>query len=204
MQTGMSDFGAPLLGPPRRHLDWGPRRASYTASETVLLLLAGLALIDGLINVAGAAESSTQLRFTLALGLVAATQVCWATWLLWRPSRAALVFGCAFNVAIIALLLLARAGGGAYAASPWSAQVSGGLHVLLWCAASVPGAHPGAGAGAASLVETAGQLATILGAFSVAFGERLAIARVLAARAVPALVAVLFLSVLYGFGAHAG
>jgi hypothetical protein len=203
MQDGMSDLGTPLIGLPRRNVDLVQRPDPYTVTETVLILLAGVALVDGLIHLGGALESASQLRFRLGLGLVGAIQMLWAILLLRRPSREVLVLGCAFNLAIIGLLALAVAGGGSYQASPWSPRVGGGVHLLLWCAASLPGAHAGAGAGLASLVETAGQLATVAGAWGVAFSERAPMARALTARAVPALVALLFLSVLYGFGAHA-
>jgi hypothetical protein len=201
----VSEIGAPLVELRRRPGGHGAATRSYTASETAVLLLAGLAFMDGLIHVGVAVQSGSEpARYAVALALVAAMQVCSAAILLWRPCRSVLLFVGACNVAIIALLLVARTAGVVIAALPWAPGAVDGLHGLFWCAASLPGAHPGAGAGVANLVETVGQLATITGVLSVAASARLAIARRVVARISPVLAAVLFLSVLYGFGAQAG
>jgi hypothetical protein len=200
----VSEFGAPLLELPRRRLGAPRAQRRYTAGETAVLLLASIAFMGGLIHVGSTLEATDEpARYTVALALVAAAQMCSAAIVLWRPSRAVLVFLGAFNLGILALLLFARAGG-ALISQRWGPGALGGLHGLLWCAASLPGAHPGAGAGVANLVEIAGQVAIILGAWCVAASARVALAGKLAARISPALAAVLFVSVLYGFGSQAG
>jgi hypothetical protein len=195
------EIGAPLVGL-RRGAPRGGAERRYTAGETAVLLAASLAFMGGLIHVGVALDASHEaMRYTIALVLVAAAQMGCAAIVLWRPTRGVLVFLAAFNLGILALLLFARAGGALVSGSPGGAL--GGLHGLLWCAASLPGAHPGAGAGVANLVEIAGQVATIAGAACVAASAHVAFARRLVGRISPVLAAVLFLSVLYGFGTQA-
>lgn len=200
----MSEIGAPLVELRRRGVGRGGEQRSYTASETAVLLLASLAFMGGLIHVGAALDAPRgPLRYTVALALVAFAQMCSAAVVLWRPRRGTLVFLGGFNVALLVLVLLGRAGG-ALIAQQWAPASVSGLHGLLWCAASLPGAHPGAGAGVANLVELAGQLVIVTGAWCVAASAHVALARRLVPRISVVLAGVLFLSVLYGFGAQAG
>jgi hypothetical protein len=56
----------------------------------------------------------------------------------------------------------------------------------------------------ADLLETSGELITVIAIWSVLMSTRMAIARTVAERVAPVLLSVLLLSVLYGVGAHAG
>jgi hypothetical protein len=54
------------------------------------------------------------------------------------------------------------------------------------------------------LLETSGELVTVVAVWSVLMSTRVAIARAVAERVAPVLITMLLLSVLYGVGAHAG
>jgi hypothetical protein len=194
---------APLVELRRRRPDPGRASHAYSARETTILLVACLALVDGLIHVGVALGSPGEgARYTTALILVAAAQLAWAAIVVLRPSAGALVGGIAFNLTVLLLVTFAKTGGGLAGPQTWSHL--GELHGLFWCAASLPGAHAGAGSGLANLVETVGQVTAVAALASVLACERVQLARRLVARSTPVLAAALCLSVLYGFGAQAG
>jgi hypothetical protein len=115
-------------------------------------------------------------------------------------SRAALFFGCLLNLTVMALLIAARAFGPEVAHLPPGVGSDRSVHALFWCAASLPG---GGGASAVDVVETAGELVTVLAAFAVAMAQTSRLAAAVTRRMVPVLVVVLFLSVLFGVEVHA-
>lgn len=157
--------------------------AGYTTRETVLLLVAAIAFIGGLIHIGAAVDHFSEFPlYTLVFGLLATVQMTWAALILRRPSRRVLLFGCAFNLGVIAL---------------WGASRT--IGVPLAPRAWVPEA-----VGVADLVETVGEFATVIAVLSVVMSPRLPIARHVIERIAPLLLAVLLSSVLYGVGAHAG
>ena len=147
------------------------------------MLVAGVAFIGGLIHIGAAVDHFGEFPvYSLAFVLLASVQVAWAATLLRHPSRRVLLFGCAFNVAIIGLWLASRTIGVPIAPQPWVPE----------------------GVGVADLVETAGELVTVVALLSVVMSSRLPLAQRVAEHIPPVLLAVLLVSVLYGVGAHAG
>jgi hypothetical protein len=157
--------------------------AAYTTSETVLLLVAAVAGVGGLIHIGAAVDHAAEFPFyTGVFVALAMLQLTWAAMILRRPSRRVLLFGCAFNAGIVGLWVASRTVGVPVAPRPW-----------------VPEA-----VGVADLLETSGELITVIAIWSVLMSTRMAIARTVAERVAPVLLSVLLLSVLYGVGAHAG
>jgi hypothetical protein len=157
--------------------------AAYTTSETVLLLVAAVAGVGGLIHVGAAVDHAAEfLLYTGVFAALAMIQLTWAAMILRRPSRRVLLSGCVFNVGIIGLWAASRTVGVPVAPRPWVAEAVG-----------VP-----------DLLETSGELVTVIALWSVLMSTRMAIARTVAERVAPVLMTVLLLSVLYGVGAHAG
>jgi hypothetical protein len=179
----MSTIGVQrLAGPDRRGPGGSQPRASYTTRETVVLLIAAVAFMGGLIHIGAAVDHFNAFPlYTLVFAVLAAVQVAWAATLLWRPSRRVLLFGCAFNIGVVALWVASRTIGVPIAPRVW-----------------VPEA-----VGVADLVETVGEIVTVLAALSVAMSPRVPLARRVTDRIAPLLVATLFLTALYGVGAHA-
>ena len=172
-----------LVGLGRLSPEGSHQRAEYTATETVVLLVAGLAFVDGLIHIGAAVDHYDEFPlYTLVFATLAAVQIAWAATILWRPSRRVLLFGCGFSLAVVALWAASRTVGVPIGPRPW-----------------VPEAL-----GVADMFETAGELVTAAAVLSVVLSPRLPRARLVTARLAPLLMLVLFLSVLYGAGAHAG
>jgi hypothetical protein len=168
------------LAPPRQG---GSQEARCTASETVVLLLAGLVFIDGLIHVGAAVDHFAEFpAHTLAFAAVAAVQMAWAAILMRGPSRRVLLCGCAFTAAVVALWIISRTIGVPIAPRAWVPE----------------------SVGVADLVESAGETVSAIVALTVAISPRVPFARQVTQRITPVLVAVLLVSVLYGVGAHAG
>jgi hypothetical protein len=157
--------------------------AAYTATETVLLLVAAVAFIDGLIHVGAAVDHFGEFPlYTVAFSVLATVQMAWAAVILRHPSRRVLLFGSAFSLSVIGLWVASRTVGVPVAPRAW-----------------VPEA-----VGVADLVETVGELATVIAVLSVVTAPRLLFAEHVRERITPVLILVLLLSVLYGVGAHAG
>jgi hypothetical protein len=177
------------------------RPAPYTAAETVVVLLAGVALMGGLIHIGTAVERFDRVpRYALLFMLLGAAQVGWAAIIMRGASRAALLFGCLLNLAVMALLIASRAVGPGIAHLPQGIDADRSVHALFWCAASLPG---GGGASAVDVVETAAELVTVVAAFAVAMAPASRLAAGVTRRMAPVLVVVLFLSVLFGVEVHA-
>jgi hypothetical protein len=160
-----------------------PQRAGYTTSETVVLLVAGVAFIGGLIHIGAAVDHFGEFPlYTLVFAVLAMVQIAWAAMILWRPSRRVLLFGCAFNVGVIGLWVASRTVGVPIGPRAWVPET----------------------VGVADLVETVGEVVTVIAALSVAMSSSLPFARHVTERIAPLLLMMLFLSALYGAGAHAG
>lgn len=169
------------LGEPRP--DASHELASYTTTETVLLLVAAVTCVAGLIHVGAAVDHFGEFPlYTLVFAALAVVQLTWAAAIVWRPSRRVLLFGCAFNVGVVAL---------------WAASRTVGVPVA-------PRAWVPERVGVADLLATADELLAVIAVWSVLMSTRMAIAKGVVKRAAPLLLTVLLLSVLYGVGAHAG
>jgi hypothetical protein len=163
----------------------GPSRQSvqYTDSETVLVLVAAVAFIGGLIHVGAGVDHFGEFPlYTLVFCLLAAGQMAWAAMLLRHPSRRVMLLGCAFQLAIVALWALSRTVGVPIAPRAWVPEQIG----------------------VADLVETFGEITSVVAVLCVVLSVRLTPARVAIARMAPVLLLVVLLSVLFGAGAHAG
>ena len=153
------------------------------ARETVLVLVAGLAFMCGLIHAGAAVDHFDELPlYTVAFGMLAATQMLWAGTILRRPSERLLLLGGAFNLAIVGLWIVSRTVGLPIAPQAWVPET----------------------VGVADLVETVGEFAVVLAVWSVAFSTRARIARRVSENIAPSLVFMLFVMALFGVGAHAG
>jgi hypothetical protein len=113
---------------------------------------------------------------------LAAVQIGWAAMLLRRPSRSLLLLGCGFTTGVIALWAASRTVGVPIAPRPWVPET----------------------VGVADLIETVGEIVTVIAAGAIAMAAQLPAARWIVQRIAPLLLAILFLSALYGVGAHAG
>ena len=174
--------GRRLVGLGRPSPEGSHHRAEYTTRETVVLLVAGLAFVDGLIHIGAAVDHFDEFPlYTLVFAALAAVQIAWAAAILWRPSRRVLLFGCGFSLAVVALWAASRTVGVPIGPRPWVPETLG----------------------VADMFETAGEIVTAAAVLSVVFSPRLPLARLVTAR-LALLMLVLFLSVLYGAGAHAG
>jgi hypothetical protein len=172
-----------LLGSDQTGCGSSERPAAYTVSETIVLLLAGVAFTGGLVHVGAAVDHFGEFPlYTLVFAGLATVQMAWAAMLVWRPSHRVLLFGCAFNVAVIGLWIASRTSGVPIAPRAW-----------------VPEA-----VGVADVIDTASEAIAVITAISLVMSARLPLAQRVTERMAPVLLAVLLVSVLYGVGAHAG
>jgi len=142
-----------------------------------------VAFIAGLIHVGAAVDHFGEFPlYTVVFAFLAVVQLTWAILVVWRPSRAVLVGGCGFNVAIIGLWAASRTVGVPIAPEPW-----------------VP--EP---VGAPDLVATLDEVLIVLAALTLLMAARRPLARRVVACMAPVLLAALLLSVLYGVSGHAG
>jgi hypothetical protein len=164
--------------PGRRH-----ESAVYTTTETVLLLVAAVVFVDGLIHIGAAVDHFGEFPlYTLVFAVLASVQMAWAAMILRCPSRLVLLSGCAFTVSVVGLWVASRMIGVPIAPRAWVPET----------------------VGVADLVETVGEIATVIAVLSLVISPRHPFARHVTERIAPVLIGVLFLSVLYGVGAHAG
>lgn len=156
--------------------------ALYTTTETVLLLVAAVAFIDGVIHIGAAVDHFGEFPlYTLVFAVLASAQIAWAAMILRHPSHLVLLSGCAFTVSIVGLWIVSRTVGVPIAPRAWVPE----------------------NVGVADLIETAGEIVSAIAVLSLAMSPRHQIARRVTERIAPVLMGVLFLSVLYGVGAHA-
>jgi hypothetical protein len=159
------------------------RPREYSSGETVLVLAAAVAFIGALIHVGAAVDHFDEFPlYTLVFCMLAAGQAIWAATLVTRPSRAAMLLGCAFQLGIVALWALSRTVGVPIAPRAWVPEEIG----------------------VADVVASAGEIATVLGVLCVALSARSKLAGAVTRRMAPVLLAVVLASVLFGVSAHAG
>jgi hypothetical protein len=169
--------GLDQVRPEARH-----ESTAYTTTETVLLLAAAVAFVDGLIHIGAAIDHFSEFAlYTLVFAVLATVQIAWAAMILWRPSRPVLLLGCAFTVSVIGLWVASRTIGVPIAPRAWVPER----------------------VGVADLVETVGEIATVIAVLSVVMSSRPMVAGQVTRRIAPVLMVVLLVSVLYGVGAHA-
>jgi hypothetical protein len=157
--------------------------APYTEPQTVLMLVAALAFVGALIHVGAAVDHWEEYHlYTLVFCGLAALQTCWAVLILRGASQRVLVLGCVLQLGIVGLWAVSRTVGVPLAPTAWAPEEIG----------------------IADLIETIGELATVLAVLSVLLAEGSNTAR-LARRWMPSVVLfVILISVLFGTGAHAG
>ncbi len=178
----MSVDGSQSLAPPRVSVG-GAVEAGRAAGESVLALAAGLAFMCGLIHAGAAVDHFDELPlYTVAFGVLAATQMLWAALIVRRPSNRLLLLGGAFNLAIVGLWIVSRTVGLPIAARPWTPET----------------------VGVADLVESCSEVAVVLAVWSVGLSTRARIAQRVSERIAPLLIVALFVMALFGVGAHAG
>ena len=188
-----------LLGQPAGDNEPAP----YTASETVVLLVAAVAGVMGLIHATVAVDQLDNVpAYAHVNGLLAAVEIGWAMLLLRRSSFELLLFGCAFNVLLVALWIAAVAGGLSAAPRPLVPGSATGLHALFWCTATAGGSSGGWAATLAAAVQPLADVVSGVALLSVMQSPRVAFARQVRDRTTPLLLAVLFVAVVYGVGAH--
>lgn len=171
-----------LVGLDQSRSGVGHETAVYTTTETVLLLVAAVAFIDGLIHVGAAVDHFGEFPlYTGAFAVLATVQMAWAAMVLRHPTRGVLFFGCAFSVGVVGLWVASRTIGVPIAPRAWVPET----------------------VGVADLVETVGEIVTVIAALSVVMSAGQPFARRVTERIAPVLMVVLLVSVLYGVGAHA-
>jgi uncharacterized membrane protein len=180
----MSAIGLRLfVGLPRRERSADDPPAGYTARETLLLLIAAVAVTGALIHIGAAVDHFSQFPlYTLVFLLLASVQIGWAAMLVRHPSERMLQFGCAFNLAVIALWIASRTIGVPIAPRAWVPET----------------------VGVADLIETVGEGVIVIALLSLMTSARHTWAGAATRRMAPVLLFVLVISVLYGVGAHAG
>jgi hypothetical protein len=138
--------------------------------------------MGALIHIGAAVDHYSEFPlYTLTFAVFATVQMVWAAMLVRRPSRRVLLFGCAFNVGIAALWVASRTIGVPIAPRAWVPET----------------------VGVADLVETVGEILVVVTAWSLVMSPRLPVARRVVERIAPVLLAMLFMTALYGVGAHA-
>jgi hypothetical protein len=155
------------------------------ASESTVVLIAGLCFLTGIIHVGVAAVDLQQFSsYAPLVVMIAAFQIGWAILVQWRPSRGLLIWGAAISAALVALWVTSRTVGLPVGPRPWVAEPIGGVDVIAAVA----------------------EVAIVLASASVLAAGRSAFARRAVSRMAPALLAVMFISVLYGVGSgvHVG
>jgi hypothetical protein len=181
------------------------RSVPYTASETVVLFIAGLSAVIGLIHAAAAVRQIDSFApYARVYAVLAAVEIFWAALLLQRRSRGALLLGLIFNLAALALWIAAHSTGLSAPPRPWASASAGGIHAVFWCTATLGGTSAGWQATVAAVVQPVDQVLIATAAASVVLAGRVALARRVTGRLAPVLLAALLMSVLYGVGAHAG
>ncbi len=155
----------------------------YSERETVLVLVAAVAAIGAVIHVGAAVDHWAEYHlYTVVFALIAVLQTVWAVLILRGGSDRILVAGCVVQLGTVILWAVSRTVGVPLAPTAWVPEE----------------------VGAPDLMETLGELTTVLAVASVLLAGRFEIAR-RARRMMPAvLLLVILLSAMFGTGAHAG
>ena len=157
--------------------------APYSERETVLVMVAALAGIGALIHAGAAVDHWAEYHlYTVVFAAIATLQVLWAILILRGASDRIVLAGCVLQLGTAALWAVSRTVGVPLAPTAWVPEEVG-----------LP-----------DLMETIGELATVVAVASVFLSGRFDLARQ-ARRVMPgALLFVILLSALFGTGAHAG
>jgi hypothetical protein len=179
----MSTPEAILKGAPNPSQGRDTAIVPYTERQIVLVLVAALAFVGALIHVGAAVDHWKEYHlYTLVFSCLAALQTCWAVLILRGASQRVLVLGCVLQLAIVGLWALSRTVGVPLAPTAWAPEEIG----------------------IADVIETIGELTTVLAVLSVLLAERSNAAR-LARHWMPSvLLFVILIGALFGTGAHAG
>ncbi len=167
------------------HAEQPPAASELLAAETATLLIGGLCILTGLIHIGIAAGDIRQSSaYTPLVAMIAAFQLGWAGLVIARPSRGALLCGALVNAALIVLWILSRTAGLPIGPQPWVAEPLGTVDAIA----------------------AAAEVVIVLAAGCLLLARRCSAARDAIPRLTPLLLAVMFVSVLYGLGsgAHAG
>jgi hypothetical protein len=155
----------------------------YSTTETILMLVAALALVGGLIHVGAAVDHWQEFHlYTYTFGAFAAIQATWALLILRGASRRVLVLGAIFQLGVVALWAVSRTVGVPIAPKVWTPEEIG----------------------VADLVETIGECVTVLAVLYVVARERFPSLERMRRAMVPLLMTMILVSALFGTGAHAG
>jgi hypothetical protein len=179
----MSTPEAILKGSPSSSQGRATAILPYSEGQTVLVLVAALAFVGALVHVGAAVDHWEEYHpYTLVFSCLAALQTCWAVLILRGASQRVLTLGCVLQLGIVGLWAVSRTVGVPLAATVWTPERIG----------------------IADLIETIGELTTVLAVLSVLFAERSKAAG-LARHWMSLLVLfVILISALFGTGAHAG
>ena len=172
----MSTPDATTIDGPLAHAPAGAGAVNvpYTERQTVLALVAALAFIGALIHMGAAVDHWREYHlYTLVFSCLAALQACWALLILRGASGWVLALGCILQLGVVVLWAVSRTVGVPLAPA-WTPEEIG----------------------IADLIETVGELTTVLAVLSVLLAERSSAARS-AARGMPSIL-------LCVAGAHAG
>jgi hypothetical protein len=157
--------------------------APYSERETVLVMVAALAVIGALIHIGAAVDHWAEYHlYTVVFAAIATLQVLWAVLILRGASDRILVAGCVLQLGTAALWAVSRTVGVPLAPTAWVPEEVG-----------LP-----------DLMETLGELATVAAVASVLLAGRFDLARRARKLFPGALLVVILLSALFGTGAHAG
>lgn len=159
------------------------RTVPYTQQETILLLVAALAFIGALIHVGAGIDHWREYHlYTVVFSCLAVLQASWAVLILRGAGSRVLVLGAIMQAGIVALWTLSRTAGVPLAPEAWTPE----------------------SIGVADLVETLGEIVTVLAVASLLLAGRLRVAAWARNAMIPVLIVAILGSVLFGTGAHAG
>ena len=179
----MRSSPATAEGPAVRSAQDAGAAAAYTETETILALVAALALVGALIHAGAAVDHWAEYHlYTFVFSGLAALQVCWALLILRGASRRVLALGCVMQLGIVGLWLASRTVGVPLAPRAWTPEEIG----------------------IADLSETLGELMTVLAVASVLLAERTRAVRAVRRWMPATLLLAILISALFGTGAHAG
>jgi hypothetical protein len=161
----------------------GERPVPYTPAETILLLVAALALVGALIHVGAGIDHWREYHlYTVVFSSLAVLQAAWAVLILRGAGTRVLVLGAIMQTGIVLLWSLSRTVGVPLAPKAWTPE----------------------SIGVADLIETLGEIVTVLAVASVLWRDTTRVAGLARTAMIPLLVAALLVSALFGAGAHAG
>jgi hypothetical protein len=171
-----------LLGPAPGETDTSNSHAESSPLASVMVLTAGVSIVAGMIHIRASIDHAQEfLLYAPVFALLAALQIAWGASVVRGCSRRVLLAGSVLNLAVIGLWVASRTIGVPIAARPW-----------------VP--EP---VGAPDLMATVAEAVIVLATTCLLTSLRSSLAQRILARLAPVLLAVIFLCVTFGVGAHA-